>query len=377
MTNSAPELLVRLGRRSSRFRPQSTVLVGRDDECDVQVDDPRVSRRHLRIDCRDDGWIVEDLTSTHGTWVDSERLVRHQVAGNVTLRLADAGSTADHSNCRSTRHCGVPGHAPECHAWPGKPEPHRADRCPGLPPARTAGTSHRWLADQRPRQPQRCDRQLRGGGQPGAHSRRGTGSTFGGTDLIVAGDSLMPAGTSDAALIATDIDLLTPGRTVAALRRGSAGTVGVVGPDRRPVRRRQVHLDSRCNASGGLRHDSGTVHYDGYDVHDEFTAVRSRIGLVAQDDLVHRMLTPRQALNYSAMLRLAGDTTRRSGGRSSTSTYRRSSACSNTRVRGIERLSWRAAQAGVGRSRTAHLPVAAVARRDELGLGRGPGPPSS
>ena len=120
MTNSAPELLVRLGRRSWRFRPESTVLVGRDDECDVQVDDPRVSRRHLRIDCRDDGWIVEDLTSTHGTWVDSERLVRHQVAGNVTLRLADAGSTADDSNCRSTRHCGVPGHAPECSRLAGQ-----------------------------------------------------------------------------------------------------------------------------------------------------------------------------------------------------------------------------------------------------------------
>ena len=70
------------------------------------------------------------------------------------------------------------------------------------------------------------------------------------------------------------------------------------------------HRGSGCSPPGGLRPDSGTVYYDGYDVHDEFTAVRSRIGLVPQDDLVHRLLTPRQALNYSAMLRLPGDTTR-------------------------------------------------------------------
>jgi ABC-type multidrug transport system ATPase subunit len=60
--------------------------------------------------------------------------------------------------------------------------------------------------------------------------------------------------------------------------------------------------------TGALRSDTGAVHYDGYDLHDEYAAVRGRIGLVPQDDLVHRLLTARQALRYSAMLRLPGDT---------------------------------------------------------------------
>ncbi len=56
---------------------------------------------------------------------------------------------------------------------------------------------------------------------------------------------------------------------------------------------------------GVLAPTSGTVRFDGQDVHAEYPALRSRIGMVPQDDVVHHQLTLEQALRYAAELRLA------------------------------------------------------------------------
>src|SRR5690606_10830501 len=55
---------------------------------------------------------------------------------------------------------------------------------------------------------------------------------------------------------------------------------------------------------------AGAVIFDGHNLHGEFAALRSRIGVVPQDDVVHRQLTVEQALRYAAQLRLPPDTSR-------------------------------------------------------------------
>ena len=54
---------------------------------------------------------------------------------------------------------------------------------------------------------------------------------------------------------------------------------------------------------------SGTVTFEGHNVHAEYASLRSRIGMVPQDDVVHGQLTVNQALMYAAELRLPPDTT--------------------------------------------------------------------
>lgn len=49
---------------------------------------------------------------------------------------------------------------------------------------------------------------------------------------------------------------------------------------------------------------SGRATVDGHDVHAELQAMRSRIGIVARDDRLHRQLTVEQAVQYAAELRL-------------------------------------------------------------------------
>ncbi|HEY2086812.1 MAG TPA: ATP-binding cassette domain-containing protein [Mycobacterium sp.] len=60
--------------------------------------------------------------------------------------------------------------------------------------------------------------------------------------------------------------------------------------------------------AGYTRPSSGTVTFEGHNIHAEYATMRSRIGMVPQDDVVHRQLTVNQALGYAAELRLPPDT---------------------------------------------------------------------
>lgn len=64
----------------------STFVIGRDESCDLTLDDERASRQHARITLQADGTAtIEDLGSSNGTLVNGERL-----AGQRTL---DGGET--------------------------------------------------------------------------------------------------------------------------------------------------------------------------------------------------------------------------------------------------------------------------------------------
>jgi diguanylate cyclase (GGDEF)-like protein len=71
------------------------LVVGRRDDCDVQIRDEGVSRRHARIEVRGEAALLRDLGSANGTWVAGKRerearLVdgtRVQVGGQTTLKF--------------------------------------------------------------------------------------------------------------------------------------------------------------------------------------------------------------------------------------------------------------------------------------------------
>jgi len=60
------------------------VTIGRQDQCEVQVPGTWVSRRHARLAWTGTGYIVEDLGSTNGTFVNGER-----VSGARALKSGD------------------------------------------------------------------------------------------------------------------------------------------------------------------------------------------------------------------------------------------------------------------------------------------------
>lgn len=55
--------------------------------------------------------------------------------------------------------------------------------------------------------------------------------------------------------------------------------------------------------------DQGEVLYDNRNLYKQFAELRQRIGLVPQDDILHKELTVKKALTYAAKLRFPADTT--------------------------------------------------------------------
>ncbi|MEU1984326.1 FHA domain-containing protein [Nocardia sp. NPDC019395] len=62
--------------------------------------------------------------------------------------------------------------------------------------------------------------------------------------------------------------------------------------------------------AGSTQPSGGRVTFEGRDLHGEYEALRSRIGMVPQDDVLHRQLTVRQALGFAAELRLPPDSSK-------------------------------------------------------------------
>ncbi|MHC4939170.1 MAG: FHA domain-containing protein [Planctomycetota bacterium] len=63
------------------------VTIGRDPDNDIPLDDNKLSRRHCRITRGAEGFFVEDLQSSNGTYVNGERADRHLLRLGDTVRI--------------------------------------------------------------------------------------------------------------------------------------------------------------------------------------------------------------------------------------------------------------------------------------------------
>ncbi|MBX5474970.1 MAG: FHA domain-containing protein [Thermoleophilia bacterium] len=63
------------GRSGETFAPQGErTTIGRSPECGIFLDDVTVSRRHAVLEQRGERWVIEDLGSLNGTFVNRERV---------------------------------------------------------------------------------------------------------------------------------------------------------------------------------------------------------------------------------------------------------------------------------------------------------------
>ena len=83
------DLLVRTRRSEHTLHSGSTYSIGRDPRSDIVVDDSRVSWRHAVLRIEGDGWLLEDVGSTNGTFIGLQRIDRMPIAADCVVRLGN------------------------------------------------------------------------------------------------------------------------------------------------------------------------------------------------------------------------------------------------------------------------------------------------
>ena len=63
------------GQKKSQFIEKTSFIIGRQEGCDVRIDDGNISREHLKISLADfQGFLAEDLGSSNGSFLNGTRL---------------------------------------------------------------------------------------------------------------------------------------------------------------------------------------------------------------------------------------------------------------------------------------------------------------
>ena len=87
-----------------------SVVVGRSHPADVTIRDPSLSRQHASFSVIDGLLWVEDLQSMNGTWVDGERVDRHEVPLGAELNLGESTGTVQLLGSQGASSLGLTSH---------------------------------------------------------------------------------------------------------------------------------------------------------------------------------------------------------------------------------------------------------------------------
>jgi ABC-type multidrug transport system ATPase subunit len=245
-----PAITVVMGDWRRTFTAGQEVVIGRDVRADVRVAHPGVSRVHVLLRYVDGHWAAIDNQSTNGMFVDGCRVYSVELRSGATLRV-------------------------------GNPEgpPLTFELRPQAPPA-----------DDRPTAP-----------TPQVSERR--------TEVLqLAGGRgrSQPAATEPGGLEVRGLCATIEGCTLldrVSYSAGPATLTAVIGPSG------SGKSTLSKLVAGASRPAAGTVSFEGHDVHRDYVSLRSRIGMVPQEDVIHRLLTIEQALGYAAELRMPPHTT--------------------------------------------------------------------
>lgn len=143
-----------------------SLVIGRDPTNDIVIDDIEVSRKHARLIAQSGGYVIEDMGSTNGSYVDEERIrailplrsgTRVRLGENITFMYeAEVIEEADTDPVLPSRQA----HSPEplVAAAPAQhePDPYRDAFADPEPEPDSYGAMDAPAAEVPPRRPRRA-----------------------------------------------------------------------------------------------------------------------------------------------------------------------------------------------------------------------------
>ncbi|MDT7766594.1 MAG: transport system ATP-binding/permease protein [Mycobacterium sp.] len=318
-----PTITVHFGRWQRTFVAGGDVVIGRDVRADVRLPHPGISRAHVVLRYLDGHWAAIDNDSLNGIFVGHRRVHFVHIRNGDTIRVGNPEGPAlafelrpvpqpdDPSTMRMRPRAGPPQAPP-----PGSTSIGRAfDNDVVITDVLASGHHATLVPTPEGVQIQDADSAngtfVNGERVKDAPLEQNDVVTIGNVDFVFADGSLIrrnePA-TKTGGLEVRGVSL-TVKRAVTLLDRVSfsakPGTLtAVIGPSgsgKSTLLRAIV---------GATRPTNGAVSFEGHDLHAEYALLRGRIGMVPQDDVVHRQLTINEALSYAAELRMPSDTTK-------------------------------------------------------------------
>ncbi|WP_139977696.1 ATP-binding cassette domain-containing protein [Nocardioides litoris] len=363
MTSAPHARLVVQTARGPRELDQDRVVVGREHDCDVVVDDPRTSRHHLVFERHGGAWYAAD-TSSGGTWVGGHRVQRLAV-GPVTTTFALGDPHGEQVQAWTLAAAPAPAPRPAPRPAPGPapaqtpahapPPPHVPTPPPSgaapvvaqqvLPPGQLAHGRTMLPGHVAPGRSVTIGRDLSNdivlddplvsrfharlelGSPPRLHDLQSFNGTFvdgrrllgaeplhAGSEVIVGnqtfrwdGAQLVTSATQhEFTLYADGLSVVVGGgkRLLdhVSFTLAPSSLTAVIGPS-------GAGKSTLLGALTGLRPAThGRVVWQGHDLYAHYDQLRFQIGLVPQQDIQHPQLKVRQALSYAAELRLPPDT---------------------------------------------------------------------
>ncbi|MFD3539261.1 FHA domain-containing protein [Streptomyces sp. NPDC058662] len=328
----APQLVLETDWGATDMDPHRVYHVGRDPLCDICLEDARVSWHHAILRPDGDHWTLEDDNSTNGTWADGHRVRASSVGPGSELRF---GSAVDGPRAVLV---GLTPPAPPAARPPQvshpdltstfrrptsvRPLPARAVVTIGRAPDNELVIDNLVVSRRHAELRALADgtyeivdlgshngTYLNGARIHGA-ARLAEGDIvgIGRSAFCLVGDQLQQyVDTGEVSLDVQDLGVSVDNGRKTLLDHvsfpvGAKSLLAVVGPS-------GAGKSTLLGALTGLRPaDHGSVLYDGRDLYRDYAELRSRIGLVPQDDILHLQLTVRRALTYAAELRFPQDT---------------------------------------------------------------------
>src|SRR6188474_214872 len=86
-----PKLIIKQGGSSRDFPlTKDTIRIGRTPENDIELKDSLISRKHTSIVRKGDRYVVYDLGSSNGTFVNNERIEMKPLDAGDVIRVGDS-----------------------------------------------------------------------------------------------------------------------------------------------------------------------------------------------------------------------------------------------------------------------------------------------
>ncbi len=83
-----PKLIVKTGNRAGmEYEVRDGIIIGRRPEVPIHIEDVKSSREHAKIVSHGDGFVLFDLESTNGTFVNGSRTGRARLIHGDIIRI--------------------------------------------------------------------------------------------------------------------------------------------------------------------------------------------------------------------------------------------------------------------------------------------------